>query len=193
MFLCVLAGNESQFFQKNRELFVGMAALAGHGADMPAELRNVLQIFEKCNWKLTRGIELMWNGERDEDVVLKGADPSSKHVLRAILRSFLCSSSSKPPLSRRIDSNSEDGQGIAQDHSLIRTQSAEERMQAVAARREASQAEVEEREATADLSAVQRQVSQCEAELALALVRSLAGSEVATGEPGPEIVSSFQK
>lgn len=92
----MLAGNTSRFIEANRHAFE-LIALAADDADAKAQLREALEKWEEGNWKLTRGVELMWRGERTEHLVLAGADPNSKHVLRAMLRTFEAFSSPSHP------------------------------------------------------------------------------------------------
>ena len=91
-----LSDNTSRFIDANQQAFEWIATAAdGDARDRLRE--KALQKWEHGNWQLTRGVELMWRGERSEHVVTEGADRNSKHVLRAILRAFEAFSSPSQP------------------------------------------------------------------------------------------------
>jgi hypothetical protein len=100
--LWLLSDNTSRFIEANQQVFEWLATAVDDGnsggSRTKAQLREVLHKWEQHGWELTRGVELMWGGERTEHVVLEDADPNSKHVLRAILRAFEAFSSSSPPV-----------------------------------------------------------------------------------------------
>ena len=98
--LWLLSDNTSRFIEANQQAFEWLATADddnGDGRHTKTQLRKVLQKWEQHGWELTRGVELMWDGERTEHVVVEDADSNSKHVLRAILRAFEAFSSPSPP------------------------------------------------------------------------------------------------
>jgi hypothetical protein len=80
--------NTARFIEANQHVFALIATAPEDDDEAKRQLRDALVQWEKANWKLRDGVERMWQGERREHVVLGRADPNSRHVLRAMLRTF---------------------------------------------------------------------------------------------------------
>ena len=121
-----------------------------------ADRRAATAALARVGWELEAATDLFFEAGMEGLASVEGAGGAACPAEAEDAQAEHLSQHGHPTADRDEE---DDTQDIPQDHSLIRTQSAEERRHAAAARREASQAEVEERKATADLWAVLREVA----------------------------------
>ena len=79
------APNEStaRFIKANQAEFTAIATASTEAQH--DGLREQLQRWESCGWRLTTAVEKLWTGERRELALLQGVDPNSAHAVRALL------------------------------------------------------------------------------------------------------------